>query len=342
MKRAIAALMSLIMVLLSTNAVFAAGYPDVKQGNWAYDAVSIMSDKAVVKGFPDGSFKPDSMVTCGEFIKMALITATGEDIGNASGGHWALNYYKKALELKYFTEYDIDGSQLGDEINRAHMALIISAILGEVTIENYDAIQAGIADITTQTKYEYDITKAYASGILTGYTDSTFRPTKTLSRAEAAMVIYRLADKSKRVYPGEAAETPKTTAERMQAGESDSGTINLIESSESTLMLDELVTNRADFRTLENVRYYEVVEDYPYTMSKWKDLLGIECVVMDNMEYSRGAFIIKDKKLTMLSPTAGYIYQVAGVKTASPFPDFEYIGFYNSNHDTVILIPNPF
>lgn len=342
MRRTIATLMSLMLILISATAAFAAGYPDVRQGNWAYDAVSAMSDKAIVKGFPDGSFKPDSKVTCGEFIKMALISATGEDVGNAGSGHWALNYYKKALELQYFTEYDIDRSQLDDAIDRAHMALIISSILGDVNIENYDEIQVGITDITTQTKYEYDITKAYASGILTGYTDSTFRPDKTLSRAEAAMVIYRLADAGKRVYPGEESATAKTTAERMQTGESDSGTINLIESSESTLLLDDLVTNRADFRTLENVIYYEIVEDYPYTMSKGKNLGGIERIVLSNADYSRGAFIIQKNRLTMLTSTAGYIYQVAGVKTASEFPAFDFIGFYNMDCDTMVLVPNPF
>ncbi|HML37373.1 MAG TPA: S-layer homology domain-containing protein [Bacillota bacterium] len=190
------------MILGSAAVTYAAGYPDVKTSNWAYDAVNAMSDRAIVKGYPDGSFKPDHTVTYGEFIKMALTAATGEDVGNAASGSWALNYYNKALELKYFTVYDIDKSQLDQKITRAHMALIISSILGDVKIDGYDEIQKGITDITYETEYEYDITKAYATGILTGYTDSTFKPDKTLSRAEAATVIYRLVDESKRILPG--------------------------------------------------------------------------------------------------------------------------------------------
>lgn len=202
MNKIIAFAMTFMMILTSTISAFGAGYTDVKPGNWAFDAVNTMSEKAIIKGYPDGSFKPGNTVTYGEFIKMALIADTGEDPGNAAAGHWASNYYSKALELKYFTQYDIDKSQLGDKITRSDMALIISAILGDVKITDYDKIQEGIEDITYQTPHEYDITKAYACGILTGYSDHTFRPDKTLSRAESAMVIYRLVDESKRVIPG--------------------------------------------------------------------------------------------------------------------------------------------
>ncbi len=191
-----------VVTLISTSAFsYGAEFSDVKSAHWANKAVSEMSDRAIVKGYPDGTFKPNNTVTYGEYIKMALIAATGVDVGNSASDNWASNYYDKAADLGYFTEYDIPESSLDNKITRAHMALIISSILGDVKIGNYDEIQKGITDITYKTDYEYDITKAYAYGILTGYTDNTFRPNKTLSRAEAATVIYRLVDESKRVLP---------------------------------------------------------------------------------------------------------------------------------------------
>lgn len=186
-------------------------YADVKSNHWAYQAVYMMSDKGIVKGYPNGSFQPNNTVTYGEFIKMALIAGTGEDVGNAASGHWASNYYNKALELNYFNSFDINKAQLGSKIPRGDMALIISSILGDVTIENYDAIQQDIKDVTYQTEHEYDITKAYATGILKGYTDNTFRPEDTLSRAESATVIHRLVDESKREVPyGKEEETTRS------------------------------------------------------------------------------------------------------------------------------------
>ncbi|HWQ79621.1 MAG TPA: S-layer homology domain-containing protein [Anaerovoracaceae bacterium] len=218
MNKMIALIISCMIVITGADAVYGAEYADVATSNWAHEAVNAMSNQSIIVGYPDGSFRPDSTVTYGEFIKMALIAATGEDVGNSPTDHWALNYYNKALELGHFTEYDIDRSYLGSKIPRAHMALIISSILGDVKIDGYDEIQEGITDITYQTKYEYDITKAYATGILTGYTDKTFQPDKTLSRAEAATVIYRLVDESKRVLPGDGKEEGRTVTATTSRG----------------------------------------------------------------------------------------------------------------------------
>ncbi|HYE67240.1 MAG TPA: S-layer homology domain-containing protein [Anaerovoracaceae bacterium] len=201
MRKIIALTISCLIIMSGATIVYGTEYTDVKTNHWAHEAVEAMSDRSIIKGYPNGRFLPNNTITYGEFIKMALIAGTGSDVGNAKSGHWASNYYDKALELKYFTAHDIDKSQLKFEITRAHMALILSSVLGDVKVENYDEIQKGIKDITFQTKYEYDITKSYAAGILTGYTDNTFRPDKTLSRAESATVIHRLVDESKRELP---------------------------------------------------------------------------------------------------------------------------------------------
>lgn len=208
MKKATAFMLSVMLVMSAAFTAYGLEYTeyrmeytDIKSGNWAHEAISAISDKAIIKGYPDGTFKPNSTVTYGEFIKMALIAATGEDPGNAESGNWASNYYESAIENEFFTRYDIDISQLNSQIPRSDMALIISSILGDIKINNYEELQEGIKDITYKTKNEYHITKSYAAGILTGYTDNTFRPEKTLTRAESAMVIYRLIDESKRVLP---------------------------------------------------------------------------------------------------------------------------------------------
>lgn len=254
MKKIIAAAITAAMILGSAAVAYAAEYSDVKVSNWAYAAVTAMSDKAIVKGYPDGSFKPNNTVTYGEFIKMALIAATGEDAGNAVSGNWALNYYNKALELKYFTAYDIDKSQLDQKITRAHMALVISSILGDVKINDYNEIQKGIKDITYETEYEYDITKAYATGILTGYTDSTFKPEKTLTRAEAATVIYRLVDESKRVL----LEGDNTAAKPDDGTAVNPGKKDIRQTSEfldmAKLTMDKIINNSA--RITDKCEFY--------------------------------------------------------------------------------------
>lgn len=209
MRKIIAAAISCMIIMSGAATVYGTEYTDVTANHWAHEAVEAMSDRSIIKGYPNGSFLPDNTITYGEFIKMALIAGTGSDVGNAKSGHWASNYYEIALGLNYFTVSDISRAWLGSQIPRGDMALIISSILGDKNIENYDEIQQGIKDVTYQTEHEYDITKSYAAGILTGYTDNTFRPDKTLSRAESATVIHRLVDESKRELP--VVETEETT-----------------------------------------------------------------------------------------------------------------------------------
>ena len=194
-------LLILVAIFGATTVSYGASYSDVTKYYWAHESIQTMSDKGIVKGYPDGKFKPSNNVTYGEFIKMALVSATGQDVGNAPGKNWAEMYYNDALKRGYYSSHDIGSHQMNSYITRAHMALITSSILGEMKIANYDEIQKKITDITYKTEYEYEITKAYAAGILTGYPDDTFRPERTLSRSEAVAVIHRLVDESRRVVP---------------------------------------------------------------------------------------------------------------------------------------------
>ena len=120
-------LLTIAMIVTAMTTSYGADYSDISRSNWSYEAVNAMSEKGVIKGYPNGSFLPAGTVTYGEFIKMAVIAGAGQDVGNASKpDHWALNYYNRALELNYFTEHEIDKTQLNSKITRGDMALIIS------------------------------------------------------------------------------------------------------------------------------------------------------------------------------------------------------------------------
>ncbi|MGJ8495984.1 S-layer homology domain-containing protein, partial [Glaesserella parasuis] len=77
--------------LLATAAIF----PDT-QANWARNAIQTLSDQGIITGYPDGSFRPDGLVTRAEFSAV-LVKALGLN-ASASGAqtfsdvpttHWA-------------------------------------------------------------------------------------------------------------------------------------------------------------------------------------------------------------------------------------------------------------
>ena len=47
-------------------------YPDLPSSHWAYEAVTFLTDKQIVVGYPDGLYRPDQKVTRGEFATMVI------------------------------------------------------------------------------------------------------------------------------------------------------------------------------------------------------------------------------------------------------------------------------
>src|SRR5665647_1663870 len=170
-------------------------FKDLPVSHWAWRPIDKMCDSGIAKGYPDQSFKPEKPVSYGEYIKMATVIMDGKDAGNGSGENWAAKYYRKGLENSFYTEYDIPDVKLNWQMTRGDMALIISGLLEEEMVENYNQVAGSITDINSKTKHEYEIVKAYAMGILEGYPDGTFRPEGTRSRAEAAASLYRIIQK---------------------------------------------------------------------------------------------------------------------------------------------------
>ncbi|GAB1475769.1 hypothetical protein MASR2M70_06010 [Bacillota bacterium] len=215
-------ILALLVVIVSVSVSLSFGedtaFNDLTTDHWAYKNIAGLSEKGVISGYPDGSFKPKKEVTYAEFIKMATLAGGDLDgsIEAGSGSHWATLYYEAGLSKAYFTKWDIPRSDLDLPIPRKDMALIASGIMGEdVKVSDYgdyDQIMSSISDVGPKDSHEFYIVKAYAAGVLSGYPDGTFKPDGVLTRAEAASVIDRLS----KVIAGDSAAIATVIAEEKQ------------------------------------------------------------------------------------------------------------------------------
>ena len=81
----------------ATQPVKKSGFTDMSGYGWAEGYVSYAVENKVIKGYPDGTFKPASKVTMNELVTMVLRAA---DITDESlSGTWPSNYIDKANEL---------------------------------------------------------------------------------------------------------------------------------------------------------------------------------------------------------------------------------------------------
>ena len=56
------------MFLLIINS--SSAYTDVPQEHWGHELISNLTEKNILSGYPDGSFKPENNMTIAEFLSV--------------------------------------------------------------------------------------------------------------------------------------------------------------------------------------------------------------------------------------------------------------------------------
>ena len=109
------------------------GYNDMKDGAWYTCAVSTLSKMGIIKGYEDGSFKPDASISRAEFAAIAArfdpdgdkTPATFSDVSS----HWAKDEISIAANHGWIKGYE-DGSFKPDQkITRAETMTLVNRVL---------------------------------------------------------------------------------------------------------------------------------------------------------------------------------------------------------------------
>ncbi len=133
-----------------------------------------------------------------QFIK-CVIVATGHNI-DKTDGYWAQGYIDKAIEVGYIGATDYSDYTKG--VTRAEMASIVTKVMEDletVAYEQLEDIEKNLSDSNAVAlKHRINVMKVYELGIITGYPDGTFKPSNTLTRAEATVVLRRIIDAAAR------------------------------------------------------------------------------------------------------------------------------------------------
>jgi hypothetical protein len=170
-----------------------------------------VASEGIVNGTSDGSFAGNSLLTKDALIK-TLVVAEGYTVGNATG-YWAQNYIDKAESLGWL-EDTIEGMYTSP-INRYETCRLIVNAFGtsEVYPSNLSAYSIYISDYDQiPENYKDVVLKAYALGIITGYTDNTFKGNNTLIRAEMTAILSRFINNAYRKLPLDPAKLTQVKA----------------------------------------------------------------------------------------------------------------------------------
>ena len=188
----------------------AAQYTDLPVSHWAYDDIMAASDRGFVDGVGGGRFEPDRELTYVEFAAMLVKAFYADEVGSAAGAPWYQPYMEAARQRSVLAgtqvAYPSSWADVGmTKINRYEMAVIVANAMDSVMMENTVEISSPELAITDYSSvpsgYRGYVEQAYGKGVITGFTDGSFAGDETLTRAQAAMAVYRLLWNNERVVP---------------------------------------------------------------------------------------------------------------------------------------------
>lgn len=121
--------------------VYAYNFPDVDQSRWSVTAISYMSKLGIVKGYPDGDFKPEASITRAEFAAMAAGFADLQEgdktFSDLDSSHWAYDVVRKAASAGWISGYP-DGTFKSDNpITRAEVVTITNKMLNRKADQDF-------------------------------------------------------------------------------------------------------------------------------------------------------------------------------------------------------------
>lgn len=113
--------------------VYPYDFSDVARDRWSITAISYMNQLGIIKGYPDGSFKPEASITRAEFAAMAARFADLKEgrktFTDLDKDYWAYDLIQRAASAGWITGYP-DGTFKPDKnITRAEVVAITNRML---------------------------------------------------------------------------------------------------------------------------------------------------------------------------------------------------------------------
>ncbi|MDU1028527.1 MAG: S-layer homology domain-containing protein [Clostridiales bacterium] len=116
-------------------------FPDVDQSRWSVTAISYMSKLGIVKGYPDGDFKPEASITRAEFAAMAAGFADLQEgdktFSDLDSSHWAYDVVRKAASAGWISGYPDGTFKADNPITRAEVVTITNKMLNRKADQDF-------------------------------------------------------------------------------------------------------------------------------------------------------------------------------------------------------------
>ena len=110
-------------------------YSDVDKNRWSYDAIMYLTEKGILKGYDDGSFKPLKEISRAELAAIIvryskLTSKTSVEFTDVTKEHWAKDSIEKVATKGWMIGYENGAFKPNAKLTRAEAAATINRLLG--------------------------------------------------------------------------------------------------------------------------------------------------------------------------------------------------------------------
>lgn len=177
--------------------------------HWAKGAVNDMGSRMVVNGVDGANYAPDRDITRAEFATivvraLGLAPGTGEKtFGDVAVSDWYCSYIKTASSYGIVNGYDTTTFGPNDKITREQAmtmiarAMKITRLDAALTDSEMVTLLASYTDSADASVYaQSSVAACLKTGVITGRSSTTVVPKDNITRAEVAVIVQRLLQKS--------------------------------------------------------------------------------------------------------------------------------------------------
>ena len=178
-------------------------FPDVRSGDWYYDAVKFNFERGYITGYSNGTFGPANNIQRQDFV-LILARIAGADLSAYEGQNGGFSdvqtgsYYASAVAWAKDTGvangFSADNFGVGTFISREQICIMLCRYLNGSVLGNADTILNAYPDGGNTSPWAKEsVAWAVENGIVgnAGY----INPIGNAGRAEVAQIIYNMANK---------------------------------------------------------------------------------------------------------------------------------------------------
>jgi hypothetical protein len=174
-------------------------FKDVPANYWAQTFIQELASRNIIKGFPDGSFRPNDPVTRAQFaaiLSQAMnkpTTRSNVTFSDVASNFWAAAAIQKSYTTGFMSGYSSTTFRPNENISRVQILVSLANGLGYAPTKPADATLQLYSDATTIPAYARNsVAAATENRMVVNYPNlKLLTPNQTATRAEVAAFIYQ-------------------------------------------------------------------------------------------------------------------------------------------------------